>query len=196
MGGYGSGRQGGKRTTNGMWRLDVHYLHRHGMLTPGRVSDLSWSRNGERLASIGVWAEAGRVILKYRSRPRGGEWEDKEYPVPLEWTDCHFGGQRPWFLCPCCYRRVAVLYGGSIYACRHCHNLVYDCQRADEHSRLLGRAQKIQRRLGWDGPHGWRKPKGMHQRTFDRLVREHERFDRASWMAVAEKFNLFPGELP
>lgn len=191
MGGYGSGRRySSKKTTGDMWRLDVYYLHKHGMLAPGSASTLNWSRNGQHLASIGMWAEEGRIILKYRTRARGGEWENKEYPVPLEWTACHFGGQRPWFLCPRCYRRVAVLFGGKMFACRHCHNLAYDCQREAEHSRLLGRAQKIQRRLGWDGPNGWRKPKGMHWRTFEKLVAEHERFERASWAALVEGFGI------
>jgi hypothetical protein len=172
-----------------MWRLDVYYLHRNGMLAPGRASTLNWNRNGERIASIGMLAETGRIILKYRTRPPGGEWEDKEYPVALEWTACHLGGQRPWFLCPCCGRRVAVLYGGSVYACRHCHNLAYTCQREAVHSRLLSRALKIRGRLGWESDHG-QKPKGMHQRTFERLAWEHDRFNAASWMALADKLNL------
>ena len=193
MGGYGSGRGwrgDGKRTTSDMRRLDVRRLHKDGLLTLGQAFNRQWSRNGERIADINIRVEEGRIVLLYRSRDNGGEWQDMEYPVPLDWTACHLGGQRPWFLCPCCYRRVAVLFGGKMFACRHCHNLAYDCQREAEHSRLLGRAQKIQRRLGWDGPHGWRKPKGMHWRTFERLVREHERFDAASWVAAAERFGM------
>lgn len=190
MGGYGSGRRySSKRVTSYMWRLDVYYLHKHGMLAAGRVSTLSWNRNGEQVASIGIWAEEGCIILKYHNRSRGGDSEYKEYPVALEWTACHFGGQRPWFRCPSCGRRVGVLYGGSIYACRHCHNLSYDCQREALHSRLLSRALKIRDRLGWESDWG-PKPKGMHWKTFERLVAEHKRFDNASWLAVAEKFGF------
>ena len=94
MGGYGSGRRSGKRTTGDMWRLTIFYLHKRGLLTPGRSSSLTWSRNGEPVASIGMWAEADHIVLKYRTRPRGGKWEDKEYPVFLDWTACHLGGQR------------------------------------------------------------------------------------------------------
>jgi hypothetical protein len=191
MGGSGSGNhwRSGKRTTSDMLRLDVYYLHKHGMLALGRVSTLNWNRNGERLASIGIWADNGRIILKYRFRPPGGEWEDKEYPAAIGWTACHFGGKRPWFLCPCCGRRVAVLYGGSIYACRHCHNLAYDCQRKAAHRRLLDRALKIRERMGWETDWG-AKPKGMHWKTFERLVAEYERFDAASWVATAERFGM------
>lgn len=184
MGGYGSGRGcSSKQTTSNMWRLDVYYLYRHEMLTPGRASELSWSRNGERLSFISIWAENGRIILKYRFRPRGGDWEEKESPVALEWTACHFGGQRPWFLCPRCGRRVSVLYGGSIYACRHCHNLAYASQREAAYSRLQNRALKIRDRLGWKSGY-CSKPKGMHWKTFEKLMQEHERFDAASWVAA------------
>jgi hypothetical protein len=46
-----------------------------------------------------------------------------EYPVRLEWTGCNLGGRRAWFLCPAqgYGRRVAILFRGSIFACRHCH---------------------------------------------------------------------------
>lgn len=191
MGGYGSGRgPSSRRTTGSMWRLDVRWLHREGLLTPGRRSDVNWSRNGQKMATIGVIAQEGRVVLRYRSRPPGGEWEDKEYPVPLQWATCRFGGQRPWFLCPCCGRRVAVLWGGDIYACRHCHGLAYTSQREEPHDRLLSRALKIRERLGWNGDYGG-KPKGMHWKTYHRLVQEYERVDGAAWQAAAEKFNIW-----
>jgi hypothetical protein len=43
---------------------------------------------------------------------------DYEYAVLLEWTRCHYGGERAWFRCPVigCGRRVAILYGGAIFA--------------------------------------------------------------------------------
>lgn len=190
MGGYGSGRGvSGKRTTSGMWRLDVRWLNREGFLTPGWCSTVNWSRNGQKASSIVIYAHEYHVVLKYRSRTPGGEWEDKEYNVALQWTACHLGGQRPWFLCPCCGRRVAVLWGGGIYACRHCHNLAYPCQREAPYDRLLRRAFNLRDRLGWDDDYG-PKPKGMHWKTFERLVREYRRFDEASWLAAAEAFNI------
>ena len=172
-----------------MGRLDVRRHHGDSLLAPGQAFNWMWSRNGERMADIGITVHEHHVTLRYRSRHQGGEWEDKEYPVALEWTDCHFGGQRPWFLCPCCGRRVAVLFGGSVYACRHCHDLAYPCQREAAHSRLQSRALKIRNRLGWDGEYG-PKPKGMHWRTFERLESEYERFTAASWLAIAERFGF------
>jgi hypothetical protein len=104
-----------------------------------------------------------------------------EYPVYLEWKGLHFSGRRTWFLCPAGVygRRVAILYGGAIFACRRCHQLAYQCQRETADDRATRRANTIRRRLGWkpgflNGEGG--KPKGMHWRTFDRLRAEHDTF--------------------
>jgi hypothetical protein len=70
--------------------------------------------------------------------------------VPLEWTACNFGGERPWFLCPGigCVRRVTILYGPVKYfLCRYCYDLRYESQCKDKKDRALKRAQKITPRL-------------------------------------------------
>ena len=141
MGGIGSGRryQGGKDTTSDMRPLDIRKLQRDGLLTPGQAFGWYWMRNGKEVASIQIRTETDRVILNYRSRSNGGEWQSMEYPVTLEWTGMHFGGRRVWFRCPAlgCGRRVAILYGGAIFACRHCHKLVYECQRESDGDRAM-----------------------------------------------------------
>ena len=196
MGGYGSGRgQGGKGTTSDMRPLDIRKLQRDGLLTPGRAFAWHWTGNGEEVASIQMRTEVDRVILNYRSRSNGGEWQPMEYPVYLEWTGMHFGGRRAWLLCPArgCGRRVAILFGGSIFACRHCHKLAYECQRETDDDRAMRRADTIRRRLGWGAgianPEGG-KPKGMHWRTFERLKAEHDAFANASWAGMAQRLGL------
>jgi len=189
MGGFGSGRKSGKRTTIDMLALDIRRLHREGLLVLGHSFTRQWSRNGQPIARIGITVEEHNLMLSYRARRGGDEWEDKQYPIPLTRAACHFGGQRAWFLCPCCGRRVAVLYGGRIFACRGCNSLVYRSQREDEPYRALRRAQKIQDRLGWKGPNDWEKPRGMHWQTFWRLEQVHAHFDRRALLAAAEKFN-------
>jgi hypothetical protein len=196
MGGFGSGSgQGGKDTTSDMRALDVRRLQRDGLLTPGQAFGWNWLRNGETAASINIRTEADRVTLNYRSRSHGGEWKPMEYPVCLEWTPCKLGGRRVWFRCPAqgCGRRVAILFGGSIFACRHCHKLAYASQREPDHDRAARRADTIRRRLGWEpgilnGP-GW-KPKGMHWRTFERLKAEHDAFVNASLVGMAERLGM------
>lgn len=202
MGGTGSGRryQGGKDTTCDMRALDARRLQRDGLLTPGRDFGWSWLRNGETVASINIRTEADRLILNYRSRSHGGEWQPMEYPVHLEWTPCNLGGQRVWFTCPGkgCGRRVAVLYGGSIFACRHCHQLAYESQRETSYDRAARRADRIRRRLGWDlgilNGNG-DKPKGMHWRTYERLKAEHDAYVGISLAGMAKQFGMIKESL-
>jgi hypothetical protein len=188
MGGVGSGnwyRFHKKTTAEETHSVDVRYLHREGLLEPGRWFSLRWSRAGRETGSIrGVVDGSARpeqVLLLYRHRsgPRT-EWEDVHEPVALEWTGCNFGGERPWFVCPGlgCGRRAAILYGeGRYFLCRHCYDLVYESQRENQMTRALRRAQAIRERLGGSAnmtkpfPE---KPKGMHWRTYERLSWEHD----------------------
>lgn len=201
MGGCGSGRwQCGKNTTDDYRFLDVRRLQREGMLKPGQAYTWSWIRGGETVAAIQIRTEKDRLILDYRHRSGGGDWQPIEYSVWLNWTDCTFGGQRAWFICPArgCGRRVAVLYGGTIFACRHCHQLAYACQRERGYDRAARRADTIRKRLGWEpgifnGP-GW-KPKGMHWRTFKRLKAEHDAFVGISLAGMGEWLGLMERQL-
>jgi hypothetical protein len=111
--------------------------------------------------------------LYYRVTPPGEPGEEVRYWVPLDWEPCHFGGWRPYFLCPNrqCGRRVAILYGGygRYFLCRRCQNLGYASQRLDPLTRQRRKAQKIRLRLGGttdlaaDFPP---RPRGMHWQTY------------------------------
>jgi len=198
MGGMGSGRRwhyGANDTTNQYRALDVRRWQRAGLLTPGRAFGWQWTRDGIDAASVQIRTEADRVILNYRTRINGGEWQPVEYPVYLEWTPCNFGGQRPWFRCPVrlCGRRVAILFGGSIFACRHCHKLAYPSQRETGDDRAIRRADRLRTRLGWepgilngDGL----KLKGMHWRTFERLEAEYDAFAGDALAGIAKRLRL------
>lgn len=197
MGGIGSGRgyQDGKKTTSDMKPLDIRQLHRKGLLKPGANFSWHWSVNGREFSAIDIRTEADRVILDYRSRRLGGEWQPMNYPVYLDWTACTLGGRRPWFICPAqgCGRRVAILFGGSFFACRHCHQLAYECQRENDDDRAARSADTIRRRLGWKvgilNPTGW-KPKGMHWDTFMRLHIEHDRLVQKSLAGIVRRVGL------
>jgi hypothetical protein len=132
MGRYGSG----KATTDYYRSIDVRFLRRHGYLRPGAVFTLGWSLNGDRTGSIQARTTWNSMVLSYQHQPVGSDrWQQKEYAVELVRTPCNYGGQRTWFLCPArgCGRRVGVLYSGSIFACRHCYQLVYASQREQSH---------------------------------------------------------------
>ena len=200
MGGYNSGRHGGKRTTDDMHILDIRKIQRAGLLKPGRSFSWQWTRGGNKIAAIDMRADTDRVTLIYRSRSNGDEWQDMNYPVRLAWTHCNYGGQRAWWLCPAvgCGRRVALPYGGKVYACRHCHRMAYRTQREQPHDRAGSRAETIRKRLGWDAgilnlPGG--KPKGMHWRTFERLQAAHDAHTTQALAGMAAKLGLAMGRL-
>jgi len=199
MGGFGSGRYGyyggGSDTTDDYRSLDIRRWRRDGLLVSGRAFGWKWTRNGETTASIQVRVEPDRVFLDYRQRSNGNDWKDEKYPVKLAWTACHLGGSRPWFICPArgCGRRVALLYGGAIFACRKCYRLSYGSQREAPHDRAARRADRIRERLKWEpgilnGEGG--KPKGMHWRTFERLSREHQALVESSFAGIALRLGL------
>lgn len=101
-------------------------------------------------------------------------------PIPLVWAESGFGEEgrvRPWFICPGtgCGRRVAILYLGEQerhLLCRRCLQLAYPSQSESELLRARRRLDAARSRLG---PAGSPRPKGMHKRTFLRLLREYER---------------------
>ena len=193
MRGFGSGRwQQGKDTTSDYRQLDVRRLQRDGFLTPGRTFGWQWESGEETMATINVHTEVEKLTLSYKHRSNGDEWKDENYPVQLDWTSCNYGGMRTWFLCPGkgCGRRVAILYGGAIFACRYCHKLAYPSQRETAPDRLIRRANRIRRRLGWkEGilnlPGS--KPKRMHWNTFERLTHQHNWFLGASLDGMSQQ---------
>lgn len=192
MGGPGSGswyRFGGKTLVEGCLYLDVNQFNRDGWLQAGQWSNLKWT-NG---ANIDVKTMASAIELSY-TISRDGRSEQVRYQVALTWTQCNYGGKRPWFICPRdgCGRRVGMLYlDGKYFLCRHCHNLAYRSQREGKEWRLLHRSQEKFRKLGVgdrDDLYFAQKPKGMHWKTYNRLYEEATLLDRMALRAAAEKF--------
>jgi hypothetical protein len=147
-------------------------LNRSGALVPGSYSNSTWTRGAEPAGDIIISATEDGVTLLYRSRSGNGEWINHRERVRVSWERGGFGGQRPFFHCPDCTRRVLHLYGLGRYLCRHCHRLCYPSQRECDSDRAQRRANRIRVELG--GEPGWQnipsRPKGMHRRTYDRLI--------------------------
>ncbi len=97
-----------------------------------------------------------------------------------------------------CGRRVALLCCGAVFACRHCHRLVYRSQREADDDRASRRADKLRDRLGWEpgiqNGNGL-KPKGMHWCTFERLQIKHDANVNAALAGMAAKLGLLQGQL-
>ena len=146
---------GAKATVEGCRNIDVLRWNRLRYLGHPRWFSWAWTQDGETVASIHVESGRDQVTLKYRSRSYGEEWSDVHQTVPLEWTRCRFGGERPWFVCSAyksgkyCGRDVVKLYQrGKLFACRHCHGLAYASQQEASNQRGLYPRSKNSYALG------------------------------------------------
>jgi hypothetical protein len=185
---------GAKSTVEGSRNIDVLRWNRLGYFAHFRRFSWSWTRDGETVASIGVESSRHQVTLRYRNRSYSDEWTDVSQVVPLQWTTCRFGGERPWFVCSVwksgryCGREVTKLYGaGKLFACRHCYGLAYASQQESAGQRGLQKAQAIRQRLGGSASlmdEFPARPKGMHRRTYDRLQRRSEAAESRSLMGM------------
>ncbi len=202
MGSIGSGRRPGYGRmgfVSNYLSLDVNELNRKSVLRHSQVATISW---GESDNSIKIRMKDAYLVLEYNRTIRG-ESEDIYEQVQLEWTDCHFGGQRRWFLCPGikyedhCGKRVRKLYvAGKYFVCRHCYELVYPSQYETYHDRMMRKARNIRLRLGGSlsltEPFP-KKPKGMHWKTYFRLKDESDMAASAmlgkyqKWMDLMER---------
>lgn len=188
MGGIGSGewhRWNTRTTVEDCIALDVRDLARRGLLTAGSAFGWEWSLGGKPNGNIQIQVQPGAVLLNYKTRPYGAqEWTPRQLLVSLDRTACTYGGYRHWFRCPYCSRRVAKLHSnGGLFACRHCHRLPYASQAETPRDRAARRMWKFRRKLETDSGVYWRKPKGMHSRTFRRLI-EQER----AWSGIVDGY--------
>ena len=198
MGGPGSGRKkcaSAKRETDDFRQLDIRMLHRDRVFDAPGIGRVRWMHKETCRGEIGYHADTEGLTLDYfYSRP-GRDSERILLSVSLEWSYCNFGGRRPWFICPGdgCGRRVATLYGGRLFLCRHCLRLSYKSRKENKIDRAVRRAEYLRDRLGWPigilTPDGG-KPKGMHAKTFARLRREQEYYRQTAMVGLAKRLGL------
>lgn len=125
---------------------------------------------------------------------------DNGQVIKLVWTNCNYGGQRPWFICPKCQSRVGKLYDRNhslrglslllnlytkeaktkFFRCRKCLNLAYESTRKTKSQRLRSKQYKLKEKLeanliqlvtnGLVIP----KPKSMHLSTYLKILNQIE----------------------
>jgi hypothetical protein len=162
----------GKLTTvEHIQSFDVHVLHRMGALREPLVSYPMVSFRWPWL--VRLTANRWQVDVQFRSGATQRIW--------LRWSPCNYGGQRPWFICAHCNKRVGKLYNsGASLGCRRCLDLRYTSQRRGAKSRRYLQALKLRLRLNvianLDEPFPDR-PKRMHRKTFERLRRKGEELE-------------------
>lgn len=191
MGGQGSGGWNLKYeyTTGDMCRLDVNRLRKQGCFERPSQSQLTWSMNG--IVQLDLKARFEKGILHLRDATASGSPDSDNYRQPIEviTRTPAVGGQTKLFKCPCCYKARAHLYlHDPFFICRECAGLTYQSRRERNPLRAFRRWDKLSEKLGGIGMDQWycaKRPKGMHQTTFERLKQEiHEvesYIDREAW---------------
>jgi hypothetical protein len=102
-------------------------------------------------------------------------------------------GNRYWYCCPHCNKRIAKLYiGEKDVACRHCWGLHYRSQSEDELARMR-RDIRRQRYALWGNtamtrnlvnhPNTFPKPKGMRRETYERKLAALMFSEKVYWRA-------------
>lgn len=195
MGGRGSGRRSshsGKAETSDSMPLDIRKIVRKGLLVPGNGFSWQWLVNDQKVAGISIRVDFRQgMTLSYRKASTG---EVVEQRVQTQTSPCNLGGQRHWFTCPRCSKRVAVLYApGRYFACRKCGALGYTTQKEGTGDRASTKADKIRKRLGWqagilNGEGG--KPKGMHWKTYQRLKIHHDALVQISFRDIGRRLGF------
>ena len=131
-----------KRTTKDLLELNISTLKKANFFQKNTIKDgaLSWtmSYGGGELEKIGGIHISSNFIGENRYVTLIYTYKDQEridYKVQITTTRPNYGGERHWFVCPRCGRKVAFLYGAMYFLCRHCHNLTYKKQQVGRAGR-------------------------------------------------------------
>jgi len=168
------------------------------MLTPGRSSTLTWSRNGEQTGSIALVAQSNGVRLVYRTKDRDGAPIDVDELVTFVYTPTRFGGCRQWLRCLRCGRGCRKIYGGRYFRCRRCYRLRYVSQSERADQRAMDRARKIAKRLHdrWGGTTEEEcefppKPPRMRWATYNRLEEQYDEMENRWALGIMARIARF-----
>jgi len=186
--------------------LDVWELQRAGCLAPGASGTSRWLRGDVEVASLGYRClPTGALELSYTMVASGQAYR---YVV---WTDTlpMRRGERVYWRCPGCGRRVQKLYlAGALYRCRHCHDLSYKT-RQERGSRglwLWRKDRALDRQLealgcpsvgDWRAWKRWRRLMEERARISARLLDDLRRFAADCERRLARRgVSLADAELP
>lgn len=208
MGGRGSGtwyRWDTKTKLDDGLRLDMNKLIRDKLVKPNvhAYGTLTWTstRTGEERGNIGYEVNTRNPddmwLRVYYTSTIHGEKHKMDYKIRLTMTTPHYGGKRFWFLCPLTGKKSSVLHsppGSKWFASRHAYNLKYSSQSEGPHDRVISRKFRLQRKLG--GEQYYIKPKGMHQKTYDRLLRQYWKAEQEADRWLCSEFQRRFGYLP
>ena len=197
MGGLGSGNHTRKRgdTLEAHRKVDAFRFRKAGLLTDGWVGKWQWKSADGETNAIDIAGGRSEIVLTYKFRQNGGDWQPVRQTIAILYHACHFGGHQVYFGCPGCARRVRFLYGaGALFQCRHCYDLVYASSREGAVDRECRRIRKLRRKVQSDEniEGAIIRPKHMRASTFEPIFDEIiEREDQLSLAMDAKLMKSF-----
>lgn len=198
MGGYGSGnyyRWGNKRTLNDCRCIDINRMVKLGAIKDGVNQSGNWqwidTETGKQSSVIGYecmthFADNSYLRLSYKLTDTD---RSIDYKIRLVRTYPRYGGVRFWFICPERGKRVAKLYlipSDGRFVSRHVYKVYYASQMRGEADRVIDKKWKILGKV--DGTYFPQRPKGMHQKTFDRIAEQFIAQEELCDMMMIRKF--------
>jgi hypothetical protein len=157
MGGLGSGRSGWKPKAEYLPQFNIRDIHKD---TPLKEGQCLYMTHPEMPSGVGII---------------------------LAWTTLNYGGKRPWFICPGCGSRVAILYVYSHQLlCRTCHGITYSSRCEGTMDTLMRRERRLLEKLGG---HLFPKQKGMHLKTRAYLLAEYVKNSEKVNKLLSEKID-------
>jgi len=187
-GNYRSGRFRQRDMLDDYAKLDVMELKRDGVFRTNS-RNLQLSPHCPEVAF--EYAYGLLTLFRASSDTLEGYQNPATQLVEVEFQPCRFGGMRPWFLCPCCGRRVSALYADSSHEfyCRTCRGLAYRSQFESWSGRRYLKANRLRWSLGGEAGamSALNRPKGMHWGTFLDIIRKINALEVAALTKAAEQ---------
>jgi hypothetical protein len=177
MSGRGSGGHNSKGKLRDVQcaRLDVHELARDGKLTLGKRGKLF----GTVCYEVTGGPDAQQLVLEFPVRSASSErLPPVQQVICCYWRKAHYGGRHLMFLCSECGHSARVLYARCenhhyriwFFTCRTCAGITYQSTMGHRWDRSARRVEKLRARLQWRVGTMPIKPRGMHKRTYQRIL--------------------------
>ena len=131
---FGAGRPAHRLKAEDSVALDVNFLSRNGYLVDGNWKRIYWRRQRKIRLEALIKAKRHHITIDI-----GGS----THLIHLTDTPSNFGGYRRWLVCPCCNKRMGVLYlRFQYFGCRHCQRISYQSQSGNSEDRLIWQYHK------------------------------------------------------
>jgi hypothetical protein len=161
-----AGRPAQRELVERCFSIDVRTLARRGLLVGSATPELLLLCREGNPATKWTYVEFQRGKLQVAYKEHGVSCCAE---ISIEYTAGQFGGCRPWFRCPQCERRSALLYLGPLgFSCRVCRQLNYASQRLGICGKSWARQRVLEGQLG----ERCSRPKWMRSARYRHLMAE------------------------